>query len=136
MKGTLYLITEDKNPTRLATEISTGNLLQFHKLLMQRIGNIIGYKYPNTGINSWLEDKWSIDEENAELRIEDEDGDEYFYTISSYATLGQQLYWGIEDDLTFVLGYDSNGRWEDAEILILSTKNRIAIYDNIFKTEQ
>lgn len=122
----------------MVTEITTGNLLQFHKLLMERIGNIIGCKGEvNTGIYYWLEEEWEINEQGAELYITSAiDGEEYSYTISSYGALGKPLYWGTEDDLTFVLGYDSNGRWEDAEILILSTKNRIAIYDNIFKTEQ
>jgi hypothetical protein len=45
--------------------------------------------------------------------------------ISSLGMLGKKLYHGVSDGLYFVMAYDSDAMWDDAEVFIFDLKNKV-----------
>ena len=68
-------------------------------------------------------------EDNKEFNFDRyEEGDMWEYTqfeVSSLAMKKEVLFMGEEDGLFYIMGYEEDGMWDDAEIFIFDEKNRI-----------
>lgn len=107
------------------------SLLKQNKSLMKLIGETIGY---SSDINETINDsykslKWSLDRDTLQIHENlDEDSDDYYeYTVSSYSAKGERLYMGEIGDLTLLMAYPSHERYDDTEIIILKTQNKIEL---------
>ena len=86
------------------------------------ISNIIGYK-SDIGCDiteDYIEAKWKVDDD--ELTII-EGIDEYVFTISSYSSKGQKLFYGGKGDYFFVMAFQDN--WALTSVFILKKCNCI-----------
>ena len=114
------------NKTKLFPLSETNKVLDLYEKHIEfsnLIKKVIDYEGTlNLPINKWNGD-FHIDKYDALLILYDnENDDEYYYTISSYSAKGKKLYMGEYKDLIIVMAYSDN--WDDAEIYILNKKNQ------------
>lgn len=66
-----------------------------------------------------LDKEWYVIKD--ELRLGSGEDCCYYYEISSIGALGEQLFMGEKDGITYIMCHD--GDWENTEILMLDNKN-------------
>lgn len=104
------------------------NLIKNLETLENRIEIIIGTTndYP---ICPELNTKWCMTDDQKYInfdRCEAGDMTEYSrFRVSSLAMKQKELFMGEEDGLFFIMAYDEDGDWNDAELLIFDKKNKV-----------
>ena len=105
------------------------NLIKNYEKLKVEVAKIIGYTNIDTAIVPMLDAKWAMTEDNKYFNFDRNDvGDLWEYTRFEVSSLGMKqetLFMGGEDGLFYLMGYEEDGMWDDAEIYIFDAKNRI-----------
>ena len=104
------------------------NLIKNLETLEDRIEKIIGTSndYP---ICPELATRWCMTDDqkyiNFDRQVEADMMDYTRFQVSSLAMKQEELFMGEEDGLFFIMAYEEDGNWDDAELLIFDKKNRI-----------
>ena len=104
------------------------SLLKSHINFMELIAKTIDYGQSESWVvqDYFVDKKWSVDGANLTIFENDENGEDFYeFTISSYSALGQKLFTGTIGVYTLFLGYPEHLSYDNSEILILKTENRI-----------
>ena len=103
------------------------NLIKNLDTLEKKIEKIIGTSN-DYRICNCLEDKWSMTDDNKYFNF-DRYGDDMWeygqYQVSSLGTKQEKLFMGEEEGIFFIMGYEEDGGWDDAELFVFDVKNRI-----------
>lgn len=105
-------------------------LIKNYEKLIIEVAKIIGYTDIDTAIVPLLDTKWAMTEDNKYFNF-DRGGTMYDmweygrFEVSSLAMKQETLFMGEEDGLFFIMGYEEDDDWDDAEIYIFDIKNRI-----------
>lgn len=107
-------------------------LLVDNKTLLEEISKIIGYNYMSicdSKIVNGLKLPWAFDDGGGIIYYARHEGDDIYnyegMIVSSLGNkIGEEMFMGESDGLTYVIGYDESENWNDTYILILDNKNK------------
>jgi hypothetical protein len=96
-------------------------LLESYLLFRAKLEELLGTEVAEPIIYE-DESKFSVNDD--ELILYGDDG-EYWYTISSYATEGKELFCAEIEDYFIASAYPSDGWWDDASVFVFKKQNKI-----------
>ncbi len=107
-------------------------LLSSNKTLLEEIAKIIGCEHriiSDSPIVNGLKLPWAFDDGGGVIYYARHEGDDIYnyegMIVSSLANkIGEEMFMGESDSLTYVIGYDESKNWDDTYILILDNKNK------------
>jgi len=102
--------------------------LRKRELLNKELGEIMGHCDYSPIVNE-LETNWCLDNDELHLQVDDEplEDNYYAYIVSSLSALGEELFMGERDGITYAMCYVDN--WNETIILMLDNKNKIESND-------
>jgi len=106
------------------------HFLKSRSHIYDRISDLIDYSSDISDkalIDNYFNNEWYVEGDQLYIKDNEEEDEYYSYCISSYSALGEKLFIGESDGITYIMAYNEEDFAEDSFIFILYSKLRESI---------